>query len=356
MRVAKNHLNLIVENQHRSSSQTSLSSRISRSQTLFASINFRSLSLLRYWMRYSWRDVCMQRLRWSRRSIIFFRLVKMKVCNLNYNQELQLIICIEHDICVALKFLRKHLQRSHEIKENSLRATLIEVSQLHVRDSWQINAFVNNFFIFYLSIDIEYRCEYIACNEEKNALNKHKRAMKKHLTKKHNIDHAKEKTQLTFNDVQMICVQSFCTSDKYRLFVVHANEIRNDISTIFFVEDSSSQAMIFSHAINEVFDSMRMKLEQKYERNQQNWKFIFERFQFITNSYANQTSSWLRIIDISRWMTKLYTNKKKLRELLHANSNDEFFFMTTSRTFQLIACNKCYRASNTLLDRSSDAS
>ena len=280
----------------------------------------------------------------------------MKICNLNYNSQFQLLVCVKHDLCIAFKFLKEHLQRLHEVKEKRLRATLIEVAQLQVRDPRQINALVDNSLIFYLSIDIDYRCEYIACNEKRDALNKHKRAMKKHLSKKHNIEHAKKKTQLTLNDVQMICVQSFCASVNYRLFVVDVKRDRNDIRSIFSIEVSSSHAMIFSHAINEVFDSMRVKLKQKYERNQRDWEFIFERLQFTTNFYANQISSWLRIIDISRWMTKLHTNKKRLRELLHANSNDEFFFMTTSRALQLIACNKCYRASNTLLDRSSDAS
>ena len=166
----------------------------------------------------------------------------------------------------------------HEIKEKFLRAIVIEVSQLHVRDLRQINASIDNFFIFYFSIDIKYRCEYIACDEKKNAFNKNKRTMKKHLTKKHNIENEKEKIQFTFNDVQTICVQSFCTSDNYRLFVVDVKRDRNDISSIFFVvEVSSSHVTIFSHAINEVFDSMQMKLKQKYERNQRNWKSIFER-------------------------------------------------------------------------------
>ena len=247
----------------------------------------------------------------------------MKICNLNYNYQLKLIVCVEHDICIVFESLQKHLRAFHEIKEESLRATSIEVAQFHVRDSRQINASIDNSLIFYLSIDIEYRCEYIACNERKNVFNKNKRTMKRHLTKKHNIENEKKKTQLTFNDVQTICVQSFCTNDNYRLFVVDVKRDRNDISSIFSIEVSSSQTMIFSHAINEVFDSMQMKLEQKYERNQRDWETIFERFQFTINSYANQISFWLRIIDINRWMKKLHTNKKRLRKLLHANTNDE---------------------------------
>ena len=202
----------------------------------------------------------------------------MKICNLNYNHQLKLIVCVEHDICIVFESLQKHIRDLHEIKEKSLRATLIEVVQFHVRNSRQINASIDNFFIFYFSIDIEYRCEYIACNERKNVFNKNKRTMKRHLTKKHNIENEKKKTQLTFNDVQTICVQSFCTNDNYRLFVVDVKRDRNDISSIFFVvEVSSSHVTIFSHAINEVFDSMQMKLKQKYERNQRNWKSIFER-------------------------------------------------------------------------------
>ena len=193
----------------------------------------------------------------------------MEAASLHYDHQFQLIVCIEHDYCIAFKVLKQHLQRLHEIKEESLRAIVIEASQLLVREPRQINVSIDNSLISYLSIDIEYRCEYIACDEKKDALNKNKRTMKRHLTKKHNIENEKEKIQFTFNDVQTICVQSFCTSDNYRLFVVDVKRDRNDISSIFFVvEVLSSHATIFSHAINEVFDSMQMKLKQEYERNQ----------------------------------------------------------------------------------------
>ena len=195
----------------------------------------------------------------------------MKICNLNYNFQFQLLVCVKHDLCIAFKFLKAHLQRLHEVKEERLHAILIEVAQLQVRDSRQILASIDNSFILYFSIDIEYRCEYIACNERKNALNKNRRTMKKHLTKMHNIENEKEKTSLACNDLRTICVQSFCTRLNYRLFVVRVKRDRNDedasISSIVSIEDSTSHAMTFSHAINEVFDSMRVKLEQKYERN-----------------------------------------------------------------------------------------
>ena len=196
----------------------------------------------------------------------------MKICNLNYNFQFQLLVCVKHDLCIAFKFFKKHLQRLHEVKEERLRATLIEVAQLQVRDSRQINASIDNTFILYFSIDIEYRCEYIVCNERKNVLNKNRRTMKKHLTKKHNIEKKEEKTSLTINDFRTICVQSFCARNHYRLFVVRVKRNRNDenasISSIFSIENSISHAIAFSHAINEVFDSMQVKLKQKYERNQ----------------------------------------------------------------------------------------
>ena len=280
----------------------------------------------------------------------------MEVCNLNYNQQLQLITCIEHGICVAFESLEKHLQRSHGTKGDSLRAALTEASQLHVRDPRQINAPVNSSPIPYLPIDTEYRCGYTACNGGKGALSKHKRAVEKHLAKEHNIGHAKGKTQPTFNDVQMVCVQSFCTGDKYRPFVVHADGVRNDISATSSVEDSSSHAATSPHAVDEAFDPMRVELGQEYERSQRDWESTFERLQSTTNPYADQTPPWLRTTGISRWMTKLHTDKKRLRELLHANTNDEFFSMATSRALQLTACNRCYRASSTLLGRSSGAS
>ena len=195
----------------------------------------------------------------------------MKICNLNYNSQFQLLVCVKHDLCIASKFLKAHLQRLHEVKEERLHATLIEVAQLQMRDPRQILASIDNSLIFYLSIDIEYRCEYIACNGRKNALNKNRRTMERHLTKMHNIENEKEKTSLACNDLRTVCVQSFCTRLNYRLFVVRVKRDRNDegasISSIVSIEDSTSHAMTFSHAINEVFDSMRVELEQKYERS-----------------------------------------------------------------------------------------
>ena len=106
----------------------------------------------------------------------------MKIANFHYDYQFQLIVYIEHDYCIAFKVLKQHLQRLHEIKEKSLRAIVIEIFQLLVRESRQINVSIDNSFIFYFSIDIEYRCEYIACDEKKDALNKNKRTMKRHLT------------------------------------------------------------------------------------------------------------------------------------------------------------------------------
>ena len=284
----------------------------------------------------------------------------MKICNLNYNSQLQLLVCVEHDLCIASKSLKAHLQRLHEVKGERLHAALVEVAQLQVRDPRQTLAPADSPPILYLSIDTGYRCGYIACNGGKDALSKNRRTMERHLTKVHNIENGKGKTSPACNDLRTICVQSFCTGPNYRPFVVRVEGDRNDegasISSAVSAEGSTSHAVASSHAVNEVFDPMRVELEQEYERSRRDWESTFERLQSTSNPYADQTPPWLRIIDISRWMTKLHTDKKRLRELLHANTNGEFFFMATSIELQLTACNRCYRTSSTLLGRSSDAS
>ena len=67
----------------------------------------------------------------------------MKVCNLNCNHQLHVIICVEHGSYIALRLLKEQLQRLHGIKGERLHAALIEVAQLHVRDPRQMNAFVD---------------------------------------------------------------------------------------------------------------------------------------------------------------------------------------------------------------------
>ena len=111
--------------------------------------------------------------------------------------------------------------------------------------------------------------------------------MQKHLAKEHNIGHAREKTQLPPNDVETICVQFFCIDDSYRPSFVHVKEEReverDEMSSSSSVEGSSSLAMTFSHAVDEAFDSMQVKLGQGYEQS------TFERLQSTIDSYANQT-------------------------------------------------------------------
>ena len=205
-----------------------------------------------------------------------------------------------------------------------------KTAQLHVRDPRQINTFTDCIPIPYFPIDIKYRCGVIACSGGKNAISKHKRTVEKHLTKKHGIGNAKSKSKPISDDFQTVCMQSFCVGDKYRPFVVRANQdpAENETKTpaspqsIFSLPANNPlHANISLRADNQIRGLFEIDLAQKYEQNQRVWETNFDRFQLTADQYADQTLFWLRTTGINRWIRELNTDKKILWELLHAVPN-----------------------------------
>ena len=146
----------------------------------------------------------------------------MKAVGLHYVEQLQLIVCIDHRYCLASRNLKEHLQRNshHAYKGSILHAALAAVSQLHVRDSRTIESSIDSSLISYLPLETAYQCRFSACKRVKTALSKHKKTVKRHLVKKHNIGLKKGKTSRTAENILVIKVQFFCTGDQYRPFVV----------------------------------------------------------------------------------------------------------------------------------------
>ena len=243
---------------------------------------------------------------------------KMEACNFSYNFEFQLIICIEHGYYIDLKSLKQHLRVLHAVKSDRLRAAVAETAQLHVRDLRHTNLPIDSFPIPYLKLDTGYRCGVVACSGGKNAVSKHKRTVEKHLVKKHNIGYTKNRTKPTFNNIQTVCVQSFCNENYYRPFTVRANQdpAENETKT-----PASPQSIFSLPANNRIRGLFEIDLAQKYEQNQRVWETNFDRFQLTADQYADQTLFWLRTTGINRWIRELNTDKKILWELLHAVPN-----------------------------------
>ena len=149
----------------------------------------------------------------------------MEAVGLHYLQQLQLIVCTDHRYCIAPQSLKQHLQRKsfHGYKGPTLHAALAAISQLRVRDPRTVEAPVDSPPISYLPIETAYQCRFPACKATKTGLSKHKRTVEKHLAKEDNIGHAKGKTRRTAKDILVVQVQSFCTGDQYRPFVVRDN-------------------------------------------------------------------------------------------------------------------------------------
>ena len=144
----------------------------------------------------------------------------MKSINLIYNRDFRLLICIEHDYYVALKSLKYHLNSLHEVKDERLRATLIEINTLQARDSRQALSSLNASIISHLLIDLKYRCDILACKRSKLFVSKSKRIVEKHLSKEHDVDYAKSKTKLIIDNIEKVRVQFFLFFSHYLIFVV----------------------------------------------------------------------------------------------------------------------------------------
>ena len=139
--------------------------------------------------------------------------------------------------------------------------------------------------------------------------------MGKHLAKEHNIGHAKGKNSRTAEDILVVKVQSFCTGDQYRPFVV-----RDNCSQLDGLESSHANSSLHaesesesSHAVAPAQDVIAKELDAMYASSQQQWLSTFERLQTSIDPHVDQTPPWLRSTGISRWMTDLQKDKKDLR-------------------------------------------
>ena len=255
----------------------------------------------------------------------------MEAIGLHYVPQLQLIVCTDHRYCLAPQSLKEHLQRNsyHGYKGPILHAALAAVSQLQVRDPRTVEPPVDSIPpIPYLSLETAYQCRFSACKGDKTALSKHKKTVERHLVKKHNIGLTKGKTRRTVKDILVVKVQSFCTGDQYRPFVVREESSQPDEPERLHASSSPhadsepelSQADSSSHAVATTQDVIAQELDAMYASSRQQWLSTFERLQASTDPHVDQTPPWLRSTGICRWMTELQKDKKDLRALLLAET------------------------------------
>ena len=209
----------------------------------------------------------------------------MKAVDLYYVEPLQLIVCIDHRYCLAPRNLKEHLQRNsyHGYKSSILHAALAAVFQLHVRDPKTIQSSVDSSLISYLSLETVYQCRFSACKTTKTALSKHKRIVKKHLAKEHNIGHAKGKTSRIAKDILVVKVQFFCAEDQYRLFVVRDACSQLDEPESLHAESEFES----SHAVATAQDVIAKELDAMYVISEQQWFFTFNRLQAFTDVHVD---------------------------------------------------------------------
>ena len=189
----------------------------------------------------------------------------MKRNNLIYNIDHKLIVCMKHDYCFFVNSLKHHLRAIHAIKDERLHATLTKIETLNVKDSKQVHFLVDVLTISHLTIDTSYRCDLITCKQSTQFVNKHKRAIEKHLSKEHDIDHVKSKIKSVAINIEVICVQSLLSRLYYDAFVV-VKSIQT--STINFSAIFFSHAEFASRAKSSLHEDF-INLEDQYRSNQE---------------------------------------------------------------------------------------
>ena len=245
----------------------------------------------------------------------------MEAVGLYYVEQLQLIVCTDHRYCLAPRNLKEHLQRNshHAYKGPILHAALAAVSQLHVRDPRTIEPPIDSPPIPYLPLETAYQCRFPACKRVKTALSKHEKTVERHLVKEHNIGLKKGKTSRTAEDILVVKVQSFCTGDQYRPFVV-----RDDCSQLDEPEslhaESGSESPHAVGSLGTTQDVIAKELDTMYASSEQQWLSTFNRLQASNDAHVDQTPPWLRSTGINRWMIELQMDKKDLRALLLAET------------------------------------
>ena len=253
----------------------------------------------------------------------------MKRNNLTYNIDHKLIVCMKHDYCLFVNSLKHHLRAIHAVKDERLHATLTKIETLNVKDSRQIHLLVDALTISHLTIDTSYRSDLTACKQNTQFVNKHKRAIEKHLSKEHDIDHVKSKIKFAAINIEVVCVQFLFSRLYYDAFAV-VKSIQT--STINLSAIFSSHAEFASRAKSSLHEDF-INLENQYRSNQEQWQQSFDRFLSNDDQYIHQTSSWIRSIDINRWVQTLSIEKKNIWELVHAiHSSKNRCFTISMRT------------------------
>jgi hypothetical protein len=242
----------------------------------------------------------------------------MEPTNLIYNRDFRLLICIEHDYCVAPKSLRYHLNSLHGVKGERLRAALIEANTLQARDPRQALPPLNAPAIPHLPIDLGYRCGILACKRGKPFVSKSKRTVEKHLSKEHDVGHAKGKTKLTIDNIEEVRVQSFLSFPHYLAFVV---QVPVDLPQPPPAPSASAgqplRAKTPPHANPEADEETSPhagldNLETQYLSSQQLWHKSHEHFLPDEDQYVKQTPPWIRSTGIRDWLQGLGVEKNSI--------------------------------------------
>ena len=244
----------------------------------------------------------------------------MENCNLHYESTFQLIICMEHQYCVAYESLDRHLRDQHKVKGHRLHTALAEASTLEVRDSRTFRSSFNGPFISYFSIQTGFLCDVSECNGEGDVVTTFYQQLSRHLSKIHDIANTKGKTKLKATDFKRVCVQSLLGRQKFSPFVV--------VPVVTATADNSLNSESNSVAPQEVVSNDELSdneitaaIAEEYGLNQKKWIASHNRLSANTELYITQTPPWLHTTGISSWIGSLNMEKTDLWILLQAKPN-----------------------------------
>ena len=127
----------------------------------------------------------------------------MKLNDLIYNIDHKFLICVKHEYCIYSNSLKHCLRNIHAIKNERLHAILAKIATLNIRDSRQIHLVVDSLAISHLTLN---RYDLIACKQSTQFVNKYKRAIEKHLSKEHDLDHIESKIKSIAINIKVVCV------------------------------------------------------------------------------------------------------------------------------------------------------
>lgn len=248
----------------------------------------------------------------------------MESTNLIHNRDFPLLICIEHGYCVAPKSLKHHLNSLHGVKGERLRAALAEANTLQARDPRQAQPPLNALAIPHLPIDAGYRCGILACKHRKPFVSKSRRTVEKHLSKEHDVGHAKGKTKPLADHIEDVRVQSFLSSPHYLAFAVQMPAaLPSPLPALSARARPPSRASTSPPATIEANEGISShveldNLEAQYLSSQQQWQESHERFLPDEEQYVKQTPPWIRATGIRDWLQGLGVEKKSIWDLVHA--------------------------------------